>query len=190
MKRETWTALLTGPAEPGDHAIFDGRPKVGDDGLLARLIEAHQRPRYDYAPELVAAERRARETSRAVVPGPRICANETCRKPITRESPHSPLTYCCSPCRLAAKHRRYRARHKAAGLRYAQSRRDRLRAQAEPRTCELCGQAFRPLDLKGRQRFCGLVCRSRNASAAAAATWTPARMKRNARGRFVERDSC
>lgn len=111
------------------------------------------------------------------------CANPECGRPIMRES-HQVMRYCSEACRIEDKHRRHYAEHLADRVSYAQARRSRLRTEAQPRTCELCGQAFQPFDDgRTRQRFCGKICRSRYASQCAA-SWRPARI-RGRNGQFI-----
>jgi hypothetical protein len=105
------------------------------------------------------------------------CANESCGRPIERLSNQAHLAYCSEGCRLEAKNKRHYQEHQPARVSYAQERRDRLRAAAEPRICEWCGKSFLPLDYAGKkpQRFCSLPCRSRFASQWAA-SWRPHRL--------------
>lgn len=104
------------------------------------------------------------------------CANPECGRPIERQS-NNVLRYCSSSCQIESKNRRSYAAHAEERVAYAQDRRDRLRAEAEPRVCEWCSKTFLPFDYAGKkpQRFCGLTCRSRFASSWAA-SWRPARL--------------
>jgi hypothetical protein len=143
--------------------ILNGQTWVAADRLAEAIVRR--------ALDMIGARRpswaEAQDTfTRIRGTGRLFCANEDCGRPIERES-FQVMGYCSEPCRKRAKHRRAYAEHQADRRASAQARRDRRRAQAEPRTCQRCGVVFQPLDVRGQppQRYCGRECGRRFASA-------------------------